>query len=86
MNDVKAFERRVASVQASWTARSYAAATSAEEMSVFVAAYLDKEIPQARRAVQQPILEYGRCGRGMQGMYDKMKAKEPQRWGGRVAA
>ena len=74
VRDVKAFERRVLSAQASWAEHTYSAATQVEEVSVFVAAYTDQEIQQARRAAQKSCLEHRRLVRGVQGVYDRMKA------------
>jgi hypothetical protein len=83
---VASFERRVVSVQASWSEHNYAEAKTADEIGAFVTQYKDEEILQARRVLQKACLEHRRFVRGLQDVYDKMRAKETRRWGGSTAA
>lgn len=80
------FERRVVAVQAAWADHNYGDATTAEQITAFVTQYKDEEILQARRVLQKAFQEYRRFVRGLQDVYDKMKAKETRRWGGSTAA
>ena len=80
------FECRVRAVQASWADHNYETTLTADEIKEYVTQHRDEHIIETRHALQKVFMKYRRFVRGLQDMYDQMKATETRRWGHGAAA